>query len=383
MKDRHVFSLLIKPVSADCNLDCAYCFYLKRRSLYPHVSKHRMSARTLEIVIKSFLTTQQSAYIFCWQGGEPALAGLDFYQEVIELQKRYAPPGAHVINTLQTNAVLIDDAFAAFLARWKFLVGVSHDGPRRIHDRYRKYRSGRGTHAEVVAGINRLKNNGVDFNILTMITDANVNHGKEVYRYLRDAGFLFHQYIPCVEYDRMGNPAQFTVSAEAWGRFLCDVYDEWAAGDIRRVSVRLFDSIITYMVSGTHDSCQMGENCARYFVVEYNGDIYPCDFFVDATLKLGNIRTMTWTQMTDSILCHRFGAKKADFSAACRDCFCFMFCAGDCLKHRQLGRDGASQFSWLCAGWQRFYRHALPGFSELANRIKAGKPPEPFLSPLP
>lgn len=380
MIDKQNFSLLLKPVSADCNLNCTYCFYLKRRALYPDVKKHRMSAKTLEIVIKSYLSTHQPVHVFCWQGGEPALAGIDFYRMVIDLQRKYAPSNGHIINTLQTNAVPIDDAFGELLGRWKFLVGVSLDGPQDIHDRYRKYGDGTGTHADVMAGIDRLRKDGVDINILTMVTDANVGRGKEVYRYLRDTGFLYHQYIPCVEYDEHGNPAPFTVSADAWGRFLCDVFEEWTTNDIRTVSVRLFDSIIAYLVNGMHDNCQMGKNCAQYFVVEYNGDIYPCDFFVDVALKIGNIHEATWAQMTNSFLYHRFGDKKSDFSAACGDCFCFMLCAGDCLKHRLNGSHGASQYSRLCAGWKQFYQKALPGFSELAKQIRGGNPPEP--SPL-
>ncbi len=364
------FSLLIKPASADCNLRCTYCFYLDRCALYSSVKKHRMSKRTLEFTIQRFLSTPQVIYPFCWQGGEPTLMSVDFYRRVVDLQRRYRLPGSRIINTIQTNAILLNDRFSKFLSDSKFLVGVSLDGPADIHDHHRKSKIGKGSHAEVIRGLECLKRNHAEINILTLVTDANVNRGKEVYAYLRDAGFLYHQYVPCVEFDAKGQAAPFTISGEEWGRFLCDIYDEWIERDTRTVSVRLFDSIIAYLVTGTHDNCQMGSNCCRYYVIEYNGDIYPCDFFVNSGLKLGNTRTDTWEDIDASSRYRDFGGRKSELPPACTDCENLAFCSGDCLKHRLYGQGEIDQLSWLCTGWKRFYQHALPGFIRLANQIR-------------
>lgn len=364
------FSLLIKPVSADCNLQCTYCFYLSRRLLYPYLKKHRMSHNTLELMIKRYLSTRQSTYVFCWQGGEPTLIGVDFYSNALDLQRKWRPPGSVVINTLQTNAVLIGDPFAKFLAESKFLVGVSLDGPSYIHDAYRKNRIGNGSHQAVLRGIECLRRNDVEFNILTMVTRANANNGKEVYSYFKEHGFFHQQYIPCVELEADGRPTSFTITAEAWGNFLCEVYDNWVENDSRTVSVRLFDSIIAYLVTGTHDNCQMATDCCQYYVIEYNGDVYPCDFFVDPPLKLGNIRNNTWENLANSNIYRNFGEEKSNFAALCKNCEHLPYCSGGCLKHRVCGEGQMNRLSWLCNGWKQFYRHAMPGFVRMANWLR-------------
>ncbi|MCK4422813.1 MAG: radical SAM protein, partial [Candidatus Omnitrophica bacterium] len=274
------FSLLIKPASADCNLNCAYCFYLGHSSLYPRIKVHRMSDQVLEKLISSYLRTNQPQYSFGWQGGEPTLMGLDFFKRVIQLQQKHGHPGANIANGLQTNAIRIDDEFAKHLSKYNFLVGVSLDGPPEIHDYYRKYKDNRGTHADVMRSIDCLKRNNVEFNILTLVNNINVCQPKEVYHYLCDNGFLYHQYIECVEFDPKGRLLPFAVNGEEWGNFLCAIFDEWIKGDTHRVSIRLFDSILVYMVEGLRNVCKMGQNCCQYLAVEYNGDVYPCDFFI-------------------------------------------------------------------------------------------------------
>ena len=307
-----------------------------------------MSDETLEFLIKNYMETQQPNYVFCWQGGEPTLMGVDFFRKVVDFQKKYGRKGSFIINTLKTNGTLINDAFARHLSDYNFLVGVSLDGPSYIHDYYRAYKSGHRSHSDVMRGLECLKRNHVEFNILTLVSDINVNKGKEVYSYLRDSGFLYHQYIPCVEFDGNGQPLPFTVSGEAWGDFLCEVYDEWVKHDIRTVSVRLFDSIISYLVNGIYDNCQMGKNCCQYYVIEHNGDIYPCDFFVDGKLKLGNIEKNSWEQLALSRTYLCFGEQKSDWHEQCENCQFLPLCAGDCLKHRFYGKKKPRQLSWLC-----------------------------------
>lgn len=363
------FSLLVKPASADCNLRCQYCFYLDHSSLYPEVKRHRMPDGVLERMIQSYMATDQPQYTFGWQGGEPTLMGVDFFRRVVELQKKYGRSGAVVSNGLQTNATLIDDEFAAHLGKYKFLVGTSLDGPQKLHDRFRLTVDGRGSHADVLKGIECLKRNKVEFNILTLVSKGNVGHVPEVYRYLCDMGFYYHQYIPCVEFDSKGQPLPYTITGEEWGEFLCRLFDEWYKNDTRRVSIRHFDSILVLMVDGGYTVCHLGGNCCQYFVVEYNGDVYPCDFFVQPATRLGNVMENSWQELQSSPKYHEFGRQKNLWNDQCSRCPYLLYCSGDCLKHRIYSGNPPEHLSWLCAGWKMFYQHTLPRFKELATSI--------------
>ncbi len=364
------FSLLIKPSSADCNLRCNYCFYLgKGPSLYPETTRHRMSEKVLEATIASYLATHQPQYSFGWQGGEPTLMGHEFFRQVTRLQRKHGPPGSVVANGLQTNGVRMTGDLAAHLARYKFLVGVSLDGPPELHNYYRRTQGNVGSHDLVLRGIDLLRRFGVEFNILTLVNSYNVQHAVEIYRYLRDNRFYFHQYIPCVEFDRHGRPLPYSVAPEEWGSFLCDIFDEWIRADPLRVSIRLFDSILGYLVDGVHNVCHMRDSCCQYFLVEYNGDVYPCDFFAEEGKKLGNIMTSSWEAIANSQSYMSFGAMKAQVHRACKSCEHAILCAGDCLKHRFHRTQDPRQLSYLCNGWKRFYRHSLPGFRDLAQGI--------------
>ena len=364
------FSLLIKPAGADCNLRCAYCFYLDRGELYPDTARHRMPPDVLEHVIASFMALDQPQYVFNWQGGEPTLMGVDFFREVTRLQQKHGRDGAIVGNSLQTNATLIDDGLAAHLAEYKFLVGVSIDGPADVHDQFRTSAGGRGSHADVLHGIECLRRNRVEFNALVLVSSANVDRAGEVYRYLRDLGIFHHQYIPCVEFDDAGEPLPHAVSGSQWGSFLCEVFDEWIGGDVRKVSVRHFDAVLSVMVNGKADACHMSRNCCQYLVVEHNGDIYPCDFFVDADKRLGNVMTDSWDALLQSAEYLKFGRQKAAWHTRCAGCEYLTYCAGDCLKRRIYAGNDSKQLSWLCDGWRQFYGHTLSAFSDLAESVR-------------
>lgn len=366
------FSLLIKPASADCNLACSYCFYLDHASFYPETARHRMSEAVLAATIRGYLATAQPTYQFGWQGGEPTLLGVDFFRRAVQYQQRFGRSGASVANGLQTNATLITDDLAALLAEYRFLTGVSLDGPRHLHDRYRRSAAGRGSHAEVLAGIRRLEERRADFNILTLVSAANVNEAAEVYHYLCEHGWLYHQYIPCVEPDAQRCLRPFSVSPAAWGEFLCRVFDAWYAADSRRVSIRLFDSVVALLVDGERTICPLGANCCQYFVVEYNGDVYPCDFFVERRLLLGNVQTDAWEPLQQSPVYRSFGAQKSFRHADCEVCSWQWICQGDCLKHRLCAAGGEPrQRSCLCAGWRLFYEHTMPRFRALAAEVTA------------
>ncbi len=393
------FSLLIKPAGADCNIRCDYCFYYDRGSLYPGVRRHRMSDETLDRLVASYMETEQPTHSFGWQGGEPTLMGVDFFRRAVELQQAYGRPGARVANGVQTNGMLITDELAQLFHDYRFLLGVSLDGPEEVHDTYRKGVTGGGTYARVREGIHTLLKHQVDVNILVLVSQANVHRGAEVYEFLRDEGFRYHQYIPCVEFGPDGRKAPFAITGEEWGRFLNEVYDAWYPRDTRRVSIRHFDSVLEYLVKGTYNVCSMSGRCNGYFVVEHTGDVYPCDFAVSEETLLGNIHHTDWGSLQRSPAYRRFAARKAQWSTTCAECPYLHLCSGDCTKHRRVpdmsgafaqpeapgeSRDEADPgISLLCRGWQEFYEHTLPGFTALAEQVRVSQHLSPVRRPAP
>ncbi len=364
------FTLLIKPASADCNLRCEYCFYLEKARLYPDSKRHRMSEAVLERMVNSYMATQQPVYSFAWQGGEPTLMGLDFFRKVTELQQKCGRAGSVVSNGLQTNATLIDDAMARHIGRYRFLVGCSLDGPPEIHDHYRRGIRGGPSHQDVLRGIGVLKRHQIDFNILVLVSQSNVYRAAEVYRYLTEQGFLYQQYVPCVEFEPDGTLKPFAIDGPQWGEFMCALFDQWHRNDTFRVSIRNFDEVLLKLVDGVTNVCTMGRNCCKYFVVEHNGDIYPCDFFVQPELRLGNVLDTSWEDALASRTYRDFGARKCQWNAACDECDCLDLCNGDCLKFRVYGDGSSRNLSQLCTGWQQFVRHTRQRFEELAQVVR-------------
>ena len=367
------FSLLIKPASADCNLACTYCFYLPKAGLYPESSRHRMSDGTLKRMISTYLATDQDTYSFGWQGGEPTLMGVEFFQRVVELQTRYGRPGSIVANGLQTNATMITDELARLLAEYRFLLGVSLDGPEEIHNTYRKNRKGTGSYDRVIEGIELLNKHQVELNILVAVNAANVGMARRIYSFLLGMGIRYHQYIPIVEFDEQGRPLPYSIDGQQWGAFLKELFEVWYP-DAGRVSVRLFDALLTYLVEGSRILCTMGRDCRQYFLVEHNGDVYPCDFFAAPELRLGNLLETDWSDLLESPRYEAFGRQKSQWNEACESCPFLELCMGDCLKHRfyaaPSARSDPGSLSWLCSGWKIFYESCLPGFRRIARRIQ-------------
>ncbi len=359
------FSLLVKPASYCCNLRCSYCFYFGKRELFGE-RELRMDGRTLSTMIEKFIALGLPVSSFGWQGGEPTLMGLDFYRRAVELQRQFAKPGQRVANALQTNGTLLDDEWGSFLHVNKFLVGLSVDGPEGVHDKSRLRADGRGSHADVMRGMEALKRNGVEFNVLTLVSTANQERPLEVYNYLKSLGVLHHQYIECVEFSGDGSLAPFSVDPLKWGQFLCAIFDEWFKADTRTVSVRLFDSILVKLLDKAANACMLGTDCRQYFVVEHNGDVFPCDFHVKPEWRLGNVAANSFEELYESELYRKFGARKRELSAACKSCEFLGLCAGCCPKNRPGAP--ASQ-SALCAGWKLFYGHTLERFKELAAEV--------------
>ncbi len=364
------FSLLVKPAGADCNLRCGYCFYLEKGALYEGRA-HRMDDATLVRLVRGYLALPFGAHTFAFQGGEPLLMGEDFFRRVVALQRRYGRVGARILNCVQTNGTLVTPSLAKFFAEEDFLLGVSVDGPAEIHDARRRTADGRGSHALVIRGLEYLKAAGVKVNLLTLVSQSNVRSPREVYTYLTEVlGCRHLQFIECVE---TGSPD--SISAEEWADFMIGIFDAWFERDRTRVSIRLFDSVVSKLLTGNANSCAMGCDCRSYFVVEHNGDVYPCDFFVEPSLRLGNVHEQDWDELWDDPRHTAFGARKRVLHADCKVCPYVNFCQGDCPKNRSghgFQMDGAAVRSQLCEGWKRIYAHILPRLEAVARILQRG-----------
>lgn len=329
-----------------------------------------MSGEVLERLVRSYLATDQPSPVFNWQGGEPTLMGLDFFREVVDLQRRYAPAGSRVVNTLQTNGTLIDRDWSDFIAKENFLVGVSLDGPEEIHNTYRVDAAGRGSWDRVMAGIEHLLSSGAEFNILSMVTSHSALRAPEIFAFFEAHNFYYQQYIPCVEFDAEGQPLEYTLSPKDWGGFLADLFELWYPKRVRQVSIRNFDNIVNFLAVGQYSTCTMRGKCDQYFVVEHNGNVYPCDFFVEEEWKLGNIMEKEWPQFINSPLYHRFGALKSKWNPACDDCPYLQLCSGDCPKMRYESDRDPTALSYLCAGNRAFFDRTIHRFFDLARSLQ-------------
>jgi uncharacterized protein len=345
-------SLLIKPASALCNLDCAYCFYLDRASdPYGAQSYRRMSLETLDRLVKTWLAYSYPNSTFAFQGGEPTLCGPDFFARLCELQKQHGRNGQYVSNALQTNAVLIDEHWCEIFREYDFLLGVSIDGPEPIHDLYRLNKGGQGTWKQVMRSIELLQKRRVDFNALCVVSTANVERPKELYKFYKSLGIDYIQFIPLAEFDPDGRPLPFTPSPEQYGRFLCDMFDLWWP-DMRRIRIRFFDNLAEAIAGQKPGACTMHESCDSYVVVEYNGDVYPCDFFVEREWKLGNICQDTWIDIAREQQRHHFAAKKSAPNPECAECEYKPLCHNGC-PHLRRGRNGRFEdLDYYCASYK-------------------------------
>jgi uncharacterized protein len=326
-----------------------------------------MRANVLEAMVKQLVGLRFSPTAFSWQGGEPTLAGLEFYRQAVALQARFGFSGQVVANSLQTNGVLIDDAWAEFLAEYRFLVGLSLDGPQDLHDAYRK-RGDEGTFAEAMRAAEVLRRHGVEFNILSVVTPLATARAAELYRFFVQDGFTYLQFIPCVERTPEGGLAPYTVAPEEYGRFLSELFDAWLA-DGRRASIRLFDALLERLITGESPLCVLGRRCDHYLVVEHSGDVYPCDFFVIRRWYLGNLLRTPLARLYGSEKHAEFARLKGLLAPACLACEWSDLCCGGCLKERQIVGDPRRVASYLCAGYKQFFRHAMGELHRLAGEL--------------
>ena len=348
------FVVMAKPVGSRCNMKCDYCYYLATE--YPQASDLLMSADTLEHLIRQYIEASPGPVVsFTWHGGEPTLAGLDFFRTAVALQKKYLPAGWSCWNSLQTNGLLLDDAWCAFLAAEHFDVGLSIDGTAPIHDTHRRDLGGSATHDRTAGAIALLKKHGVRPDLLCTVNAATLQDPVGVYRALRryDTGWI--QFIPIVATDAHGNPTPQSVSAQGYGAFLCAVFDQWSCYDLGQLDVQLFAEMAQVLSGGAPSLCWMAPTCGRAVIAEHDGGIYACDHFVDTAHCLGNIATAHLGTLVDAPAQIHFGnAKRDTLPQTCRDCRWLAFCHGGCPKDRLPG----TGINTLCAGLQAFFAHS-------------------------
>jgi len=366
---KHLDSILIKPAGPDCSMNCTYCFYLKKSELFPNSKVHRMTEGILEEVIRQFLAQPLRELSFSWQGGEPTLMGLPFFQKAVDLQQKYGS-GQIVGNGLQTNGLLIDNKWAEFLNKYKFLIGLSLDGPEHVHNQYRYLKNGKGSWSSVVNSAKLMLDAGVAVNALSVVNDYSVRFPEEIYVYFKDMGLEYMQFIPCVETNSEdpSKLAPFSVSADSYGSFLCRLFDLWIAdfkGGKPTTSIRFFDSVFYIYAGLPPPECTLLEECGNYVVVEHNGDVYSCDFFVDELWRLGSVLSRDLIEMLNSERQKSFGEKKKSLPQDCSDCLWLTHCRGGCTKDR-IHNSKDPKLSHFCSAYKMFFQHADSRLKKLA-----------------
>jgi uncharacterized protein len=396
------FHVLAKPTGAVCNLDCKYCFFLSKETLYPG-SDFRMADDLLELYISQLLEAHQGSEVtIAWQGGEPTLMGLDFFRRSMGLVEKHRKPDQQVEHTIQTNGTRLDDEWCTFLKQHHFLVGLSVDGPRDLHDTYRVDKGGRGTFDQVMRGWEMLRKHGVEFNILCTVHAANVEHPMEVYRFFRDVlGAKFIQFIPIVERvnadllpvanlgwgERGSEPRPFylqsgdqvtnrSVPPEKFGQFLVEIFEEWVRRDVGTVYVQMFDTTLGAHV-GQYSVCVFAPTCGDALALEHNGDLYSCDHYVEPDFKLGNIRRDHMADLVASKQQRKFGSdKQTTLPGYCRECDVRFACNGGCPKDRFTATpDGEPGLNYLCAGYKKFFQHVDQPMRIMASLLQLGQAP--------
>lgn len=389
------FYLMAKPVGAVCNLNCTYCYYLEKEKLYPNdPQKWFMSEKTLEQFIAQYIySSTEPAVLFTWHGGEPVMRGMEFFRKVIALQQKYAS-GKIIENSLQTNGTTLTDDWCKFFRDNRFLVGFSIDGPEHCHDRYRTYKNGQGSFYKAMKGLELIHRYGVEFNTLSVVNDYNAKFPLEVYRFLKDTGSRYMQFIPIVEWidpdarpeelailparsDKHAEVTEWSVGPDDYGDFLIRIFDEWVRKDVGEYFVVTFDCVLANWMRVPPPLCIFAGTCGHAGVVEYNGDVYSCDHYVFPEYKLGNIKDKTLMTLMSLPFQHTFGLDKRDtLPAYCRKCEFVDICTGECPKNRIISTpDGEPGLNYLCSGFKKFYRHVEPYFDFMAQELHQGRPP--------
>lgn len=387
-KGLHGFHVMAKPIGPLCNLDCKYCFYLEKENLYPK-SNFRMTDKVLEAFIKQKIEAHKTPIVnFAWQGGEPTLLGVEYFERVVGLQKKYAD-GKRIENAFQTNGVLLDDSWGEFFSKNNFLIGLSIDGPREFHDKYRVTKGEKPTFDQVINGLDILKKHNVEFNTLTVVQDHNSQHPLEIYRFLKEIGSGFMQFIPIVErssnnqnvyglslvspdYKEQAEVTEWSVKPEAYGNFLIKIFDEWVRNDVGKYFVQMFDVTLEAWFGREPSLCVFRKTCGDAMAIEHNGDLFSCDHYVYPENKLGNILEENLEKLISSSQQIKFGNDKEDtLPNYCLQCEVRFACNGECPKHRFINTpDGEKGLNYLCAGYRKFFNHIDPYMKFMANELK-------------
>jgi uncharacterized protein len=388
------FHVLAKPTGPLCNLNCKYCFYLEKEKLYSSAGRWGMPEDVLECYVRQYIESQDIPTVnFAWQGGEPTLLSVEFFRKAVELQRRYAN-GKRIENSIQTNGVLLDDAWCAFLAAEHFLVGLSIDGPRKMHDHYRVDKGGAPTFDRVMNGLQSLQKHRVEFNTLTCVQKHNSRYPLEVYQFLTDVGSRFMQFIPVVERIAATAPpdglalvspssrletrvAEWSVEPRQFGKFLCAIFGQWVRRDVGRYYVQLFDVSLESWLGMESSLCVFRTTCGDAAALEHNGDLYSCDHYVYPENRLGNIMEAPLDALMSSPAQRRFGSDKRDtLPRYCRDCEVKFACNGACPKHRFMpAPDGEAGLNYLCAGYRMFFKHVDPFMRFMAEELRNERAP--------
>jgi uncharacterized protein len=383
------FHILAKPTGAICNLDCKYCFFLSKEQLYPG-SRFRMPDDVLETYLRQYIQAQRGPEVdIAWQGGEPTLMGLEFFQRAVELAEQFKRPGQTVRYSMQTNGVLLNADWCRFFRDNRFLIGLSLDGPRALHDAYRVDKGGHGSFDKVMRAARLLQEHQADFNILTTVHAANADYPLEVYRFLRDeVGTQFIQFIPIVEranatgFQEGNTVTERSVAAEQFGRFLMTIFDEWVRRDVGQVFVQTFDVALGNWLGAPPSLCIFSPTCGNALALEHTGDLYSCDHFVEPNYLLGNIKDKPMIELVASDQQRQFGRDKQEtLPRYCRECEVRFACHGECPKNRFIETpDGEPGLNYLCAGYKAFFNHIDRPMRIMAQLIRQRRAPAEIMT---
>ena len=371
VKASREFQVFVKPIGSICNLDCHYCYYLKKEHLYPEGESFRMPDDILEAYIAQHIDASPETVIrFSWHGGEPTVLGLDYFRRIVELQRKHKSPNQRIVNGIQTNGTLLDEEWCLFLAKMSFAVGLSLDGPPEMHDQHRVTKDGKPTHEQTMRGYKLLQEHEVYTEVLCVVNAHNVRFPLQVYRFFKQINAQYITFLPMVEpqQDAKGGVCHISVPAEAWGTFLCTVFDEWRDRDIGKVKVQIFEEATRTAFNQEHSLCIFRPTCGDIPVIEHNGDFYSCDHYVDVQHRLGNIEDTPLVELLESPAQREFGrAKLETLPRYCLECEVRAMCNGGCPKNRFINtQDGEPGLNYLCEGYRRFFNHCRPFVSEVA-----------------
>jgi len=360
------FQVFVKPTGSLCNLRCRYCYYIDKDQLYPEDESFRMSENLLEdYILQHIEASPDDIVTFFWHGGEPTLLGLDYFRRIVELQRRHRPPNKRIINGIQTNGTLLDDDWCSFFAKEGFAVGLSLDGPKEMHDQFRLTKARNPTFMQTMRGYRLLQKHGVYTDILCVVNAHNVQHPLDVYRFFKQINAKYITFLPCVD---PVPGSELSVPSEAWGEFLCTIFDDWVEKDIGEVKVQVFEEALRTAFNQEHSLCIFRPTCGDIPVMEHNGDFYSCDHFVDPEHLVGNLNETPLVELLESSQQRAFGDEKlSTLPRYCRECNVLALCNGECPKNRFTDTpDGEPGLNYLCAGYKRFFTHCQPFIKEVA-----------------